>query len=98
MDIIMRCHAQRGNVTMATAVSLCCLSANAGPENPNTAVTCLSGSCQAVHTWVGQPIPVHNVKGLALGTAVAEAIGVSFQLASHLAPLATKVRPNPHIW
>ena len=85
----MCCQVKRDDVTVATAVDLCCLSANAGPT--------VTGTCKAIG-GSGQPIPVHNVKGLALGTAVAEAIGVSFQLASHLATLATKVRPDPHIW
>ncbi len=41
--------------------------------------------------------PVHKVKDLALGGGVAEAVGVRFQLARHLAPLAAQRRPDPYV-
>lgn len=43
-------------------------------------------------------LPVHDVEGLSSGTAVPKAIGMGFQLAGDLAPLAAKSWPEPHIW
>ena len=43
-------------------------------------------------------LPVHDVQCFPFGAAIPEAIGVSFQLSSHFAALASKAGPDPHIW